>query len=377
MFKGINLTLMIGPGVPVPVPRLVLDALTEISVDHDDTGNSGFMLSFEVSKESPLQILYLLGGGGSIVPFMRTIIVITMKGKANVIMDGMITNHQLQPGNGRNSSLLTLTGVDHTTVMDRQDFSGMPFPAMPAEGRVALLIAKYSFLGLVPMVIPSVMIDVPIPTTRIPSQQGTDLAYIRDLAEEVGYVFYIEPGPEPGMNIAYWGPKIKVGIPQPALNMDMDIHKNVEDISFEFDNSKNSIPTVYYYDEVTKVPIPIPIPPITPLNPPLGAIAPIPTGLQPVSDDLSKFALPKALMRGLAQASDWAEAVKGTGSLDVVRYGHILKARQLVGVRGATMSYDGIYYVKSVRHQIKRGSYKQSFELTRNGLISTIPKVPV
>jgi hypothetical protein len=40
------------------------------------------------------------------------------------------------------------------------------------------------------------------------------------------------------------------------------------------------------------------------------------------------------------------------------------------------MAFDGLYYVKSVTHNIKRGEYKQSFELGRNGLISTLPKVP-
>jgi hypothetical protein len=39
------------------------------------------------------------------------------------------------------------------------------------------------------------------------------------------------------------------------------------------------------------------------------------------------------------------------------------------------MAFDGLYYVKSVTHNIKRGEYKQSFELSRNGLISTVPRV--
>jgi hypothetical protein len=80
-------------------------------------------------------------------------------------------------------------------------------------------------------------------------------------------------------------------------------------------------------------------------------------------------------MMGLGTASQWAEAVTGRGDLDVLRYGHILKARQLVGVRGAGTAFDGLYYVKSVTHKIKRGEYKQSFELSRNGLISTVPRV--
>jgi hypothetical protein len=72
-----------------------------------------------------------------------------------------------------------------------------------------------------------------------------------------------------------------------------------------------------------------------------------------------------------------ADAVSGSGSLDVLRYGHILKAGKLVGVRGAGPAFDGLYYVKKVKHNIKRGEYKQSFNLTRNGLISTVQKVPV
>jgi hypothetical protein len=55
----------------------------------------------------------------------------------------------------------------------------------------------------------------------------------------------------------------------------------------------------------------------------------------------------------------------------------VLRARQLVGVRGAGPAYDGLYYVKSVTHNIKHGEYKQSFSLTRNALISTVPAVPV
>lgn len=377
MLKGIHLTLMIGPVVPVPVPQVVLDALTDVTVTVKEDGSSGFQLSFQISNQSPLHTLFLLTGGG-IGPLFRVLITVTLKSTPTVIMDGVITNHEIKPAVAAGQSLLTITGEDLSVVMNQQDFSGLPFPAMPAEGRVALLVAKYSFLGVVPLVIPSVLIDIVIPTTRIPSQKGTDLSYIKHLAEEVGYVFYVEPGPLPGMSIAYWGPQIKVGVPQPALNINMDAHTNVESLSFNFDNTLNAIPTVYYYDELTKAIVWTPIPPVTPLNPPLGLLPPIPLPprFKPVSDELSKYSLPKAIMIGLAQAAKWTEAVSGQGELDVLRYGRILKARQLVGVRGTGLAYDGLYYVKSVKHQIKRGHYKQSFELSRNGLISTLPRVP-
>jgi hypothetical protein len=47
----------------------------------------------------------------------------------------------------------------------------------------------------------------------------------------------------------------------------------------------------------------------------------------------------------------------------------------LVGVRGAGFAYDGFYYVNSVTHTLSRGSYKQSFSLSRDGLISNTPVV--
>ena len=47
------------------------------------------------------------------------------------------------------------------------------------------------------------------------------------------------------------------------------------------------------------------------------------------------------------------------------------------GVRGAGDAFDGLYYVKSVTHNIRRGEYKQDFTLTRNGVLSTVSTVPV
>ena len=83
------------------------------------------------------------------------------------------------------------------------------------------------------------------------------------------------------------------------------------------------------------------------------------------------------ISRGLSEAKKSQDSVSGTGSLDVLRYGRVLKARGLVGVRGAGIAYDGLYYVQSVRSTLKRGEFKQSFTLTRNGLVSITPKVPV
>jgi hypothetical protein len=71
-----------------------------------------------------------------------------------------------------------------------------------------------------------------------------------------------------------------------------------------------------------------------------------------------------------------SDSVTGSGTLDVLRYGHVLRARMMVGVRGAGLTYDGLYYVNSVTHSLKRGEYKQSFDLSRDGLVSNTLSVP-
>jgi len=90
----------------------------------------------------------------------------------------------------------------------------------------------------------------------------------------------------------------------------------------------------------------------------------------------TKLRITQALAHALGISFASSDAISGSGSLNVLRYGHVLRSRMLVGVRGAGEAYDGLYYVNSVTHNIKRGEYKQSFNLSRDGLGSLTPKVP-
>jgi len=380
MLKGVYLTLLMGPIVARPVPQEVSDALLSAQVTTAAGQRSGFQLTFSLAKKSLLTTTLI--PAGFFDPMIRVILIATLNGIPNVIMDGLISQQQVAASNEPGKSTLTITGEDVSQAMDLIDFSGIPYPAMPAEARVALCIAKYAMFGIVPLVIPSILIDVPIPVKEIPKHQGTDLAYINLLADKVGYVFYVEPGPAPGMNIGYWGPEVKVGVPQPALNVNMDAYTNVESLNFTYDGLAKTLYILFIQDSISKAPIPIPIPDITPLNPPLGAKPPLPLHVKFLNNDTdesgqAKLSPIQAALIGLAKASKTSDVISGNGSLDVLRYGRLLKARSLVGVRGAGIAYDGLYYVKSVTHNIKHGEYKQSFSLSRNALIPTTPAVPV
>jgi hypothetical protein len=377
MASGIHLTLLMGPVIAIPAPRLVMDALESVEVTTAAGSTSGFQMSFTFNSKSELNTIFLLAAGQNTslgTPPLRVMLIVTLNATPNVLFDGVMTNVAVQAGRGSSPGQVTVTGDDLTKVMDLFDFSGLPYPAMPVEARVALICAKYAMFGIIPMVIPVLFPEVPIPVDYIPAHKGTDLDYLQQLAEDVGYVFYLEPGPVPGTNVAYFGPEIKVGVPQPALNIDMDAHTNVESLSFNFDATKGVLPVVYIQNRLTRAPIPIPIPNLNPLQPPLGLL-PTPIAKLKLLKDTAKLNPMQAISRGLATAACSQDAVTANGSLDVLRYGRPLKARQLVGVRGAGVAYDGLYYVQKVTSTLKRGEFKQSFQLTRNGLVSVTPRV--
>src|SRR5437588_745456 len=181
MIKGINLTLKIGPAVPVAGSLEVLNALVSVEVNSNTEGPSGFQLTFSINKRSPLQTIFLLSGG-AVIPLIRVQIIITVRGTPQVLMDGVVTRHDIAPGKMPGQSILTITGEDLSRVMSYIDFDGTPFPCMPPVARVVLILAKYAMFGIVPMVIPSILIDVPIPVDRIPRQQGNDRDYVQQLA---------------------------------------------------------------------------------------------------------------------------------------------------------------------------------------------------
>jgi hypothetical protein len=375
MIKGIDLSVLFGPGIPVPAPRAVIDALQSVKVE-ENAGEvqSGFELVFALEKNSPLNTLFLLAGGAAL-PILRVALVVTMNGRASSLFNGVVTKADLAPGSGGAPAMLSIKGKDLTATMETFDFSGLPYPAMPPFARVALVLAKYAWLGVIPQVIPSVE-SAPLPTEKIPRHQDSDLAYIRALAAEAGYTFFLKPGPAPATSFAYWGPEIRIGEVQPALTVDSGFATNCEQLSFSFDKDAFEIPVVFIQNPQTKAPIPIPIPSAIPFQPPLGLLPPLPPKITRMKETarLNPF---EAVARGFARAAQRSDAVRGTGSIDVIRYGRILRARGLVGVRGAGMAFDGVHYIDSVTHELSRGSYTQNFTLKRSGLMPTSPSVAV
>ncbi len=375
--QGIHVSLLLGRSVPVPAPPLLAESLKSAEVTSSDDARTGFQLTFEVGRSGPADLLdYPALLNPLLQPFTRIILVVSLNALPAVLLDGIVTDQALTPGERPGSSTLTVTGSDITVMMGLEERS-VEHPAQDETIIATMIILSYAQYGLVPLVIPPLSFDPPIPIERIPAQQATDLDFLNAMAARFGYVFYIVAGPAPGMNTAYWGPPIRVGIPQRALTVNMGPESNVNSINFQYNALAPTIVEGQVQDRRSNAVIPV--------ETFLSTRLPLSTGpailvnqpnvrRQQFREGGVSVIQAFARAQGITDASV-DQVVTASGELDALRYGAVLTPRGLVGLRGVGYSYDGLYYVKSVTHSLARHDYKQRFTLTREGVGSTLPAV--
>ncbi|MCA8951971.1 MAG: hypothetical protein KDE27_20850 [Planctomycetes bacterium] len=364
----IRTILLIGDPVPLPASAAVIDAVQGIEVTSDAGGGDGFRLTLALAR-SPL-LDYELVQNGTFRPGKRVIIGVMLGIVPEVLIDGIVTQQQLQPSNEPGRATLTVMGSDVSVVLSYEERNAT-YPNQPDSIIFTQIIARYAQYGLVPA--PSPTADFPIELERTPRQQDTDLAFIHCMAERNGYKFYVEPVTF-GVNSAYFGPEVRAGVPQPALSVDLGAATNVSSLSFSHDALAPVGVSGSFVDPFLKQSWPIPALPSLKV-PPL-ALAPATPLRTRIARETAKQNAGTAAISMLAQSSNSPDAVTGNGTLDSKRYGHALRARGLVGVRGAGLSYDGLYYVQRVTHSLRAGEYTQSFSISREGHLPTLPVIP-
>ena len=360
-----TLSLLVGAQVPVTVPRGVSDALERVEIDSAIGERGTFRLTFRLDDPT-LPERFLLDSGD----LLRLVLVLDEGRGASVVMDGVMVVHTLSTG-VEGTPVLVVSGEDLTLLMDLVDV-GRSFPAMPPEARVQVLLAAYAAFGIVPLVIPPPLPSTPIPAERIPHQRGTDYAYIRSLADAVGFRFTFDPGPAPTTSLAYWGPEPRADRSRPALSIDFGRPTNIETLQLSFDANQRVLPEAFVLEPASKTVVPVPVPNIAVLAPPLGAVVP-PAHRHHRLRDTAKLTAAEAAGALLAKDARSAEAMTGHGTLNVARARVRLRAGAIVDVRGAARPFDGLFEVSRVRDTITPSSHSQTFELVRAGIGAAAP----
>ena len=362
---------------PRPAPDEVMEAFQSASVTPAEQGPIGFQLTFNVGRSGKADLPdYKLLEMPELRPFSRIILSVSFAVEEEVLVDGYVTDQQLNPGNEPGTSTLTLTGEDVSVLMDLEERS-QPYPNRKSYGQIVNeILDQESYGKLFPGDLRRIRPARETPPsenmgTEHQSVNSTDRAYILDLARRVGHIFYVTPGPRVGSNGVYWGAPERDPNPQKPLSVNMGPSTNVESIDFRFNAMAPN--RVTYREKPGKDQ--------TLDAPDAGRLS-----LAERQAELKRTVifnqtgrLEPDQLRNRAQAmvdQSLDNVVTATGELNAVRYGGLLRPRGLVMLRGAGHTNNGTYYVKSVSHSIRKGEYKQRFTLTREGTGSRERRVP-
>jgi hypothetical protein len=375
---GFHLLVLCGSQeAPTPLGPALTDLLSSVEITEVADGQSGFRLVFGGQRVGGgLGTEYAALADERLEPGRRVILVAATETPPAAIIDGLVTDVWLDPGRIPESARVVVSGADLSVAMDLEERI-TSYPEMEEAMIAAEVIARYARFAMVPKIVQPAAMELPTVVQRTPIQHGTDLDHLYAMADRFGYVFTVRPGPVAGTNVAYWGPPVRVGVPLPALSVGMGALGNVNGLSFAVEGRRAATVSGLIPDPAEPPPLPVDIQ--VPTLPRLARTTPYPGGpLQGVRllRDAEGFSLERATAQAQGRVNRAAAQVtQAQGELDVVRYGTVLRAGSLVGVRGGGASFDGVWAIDKVVHKLRRNEYRQSFSLSRDGTGATAPVV--
>jgi len=362
------------------LPASLTARLRSVDVTETDKERSVFTLTFDAGRSGSEGALDVAGLRASPVTVLsRVLLTVTFGVRPAVLMDGIITEFRLTPGDQPGAASLTITGEDVSFLLDREEVTA-EHPGLDAAGQASKILAPYQAQGIAAVVVPLRVVDRPLASECVPTQQKSDLAHLTELAERHDYVAYVIPGPAISTSTStfYWGPPVRTGPPQPALSVDLGPETTFTGLTFGTEALAPATVSGAVLDRHTGKVVQLDVSrserPQLSAQPLWQAHAP---GIRRRLLRDARCDPVAARVRAQADMDRSIDAVSAEGTVDGARYGHVLRPRGLVGVRGAGWSHDGFWYVQKVQHALQRGSYQQTVRLVREGHGSTVPVVPL
>jgi uncharacterized protein len=199
------------------------------------------------------------------------------------------------------------------------------------------------------------------------AQRATDHAFLRELARRKGYEFFVQGG------TGLFRPPPLDGTPQKLIAVNFGEETNCTQFRVEADGTAPTVATAMFIDPMT------------------GAVEDSRkerSDLRPLGTDTldamrGAVGVPQTVhvckrlgcvnkaaaddyTLGLLRRSGWW--VTASGRLNGLRYGRVLRSRKLVTIKGGGPTYNGMYYVRRVKHELTMRTYEMDFEAVRNAV---------
>jgi phage protein D len=277
------------------------------------------------------------------------------------LINGYITHVKPMFGSEITKCMLEVWGMDGSVLMDRQE-KLKDWPNQKDSDIAAAIFSQYGFTPKIENT--TVIHDEAISTTI---QRETDMQFLRRLARRNGFECYVE-----GKQGIFRSPQLQ-GSPQPVLAVHFGKKTNVQEFSLDVDALAPAQVQMAQVDRTTKEILTVTTKTtqqqILGKTEAQGFLGP---GLKPGKEVVGRvittgMAEMTALCQGLYDQDQWF--VTGEGQILGRDYGHVLRARQTVTIKGIGETYSGVYYVTHVTHSISAKQYIQRFQVKRNALL--------
>lgn len=353
---------MVGVSITVNnVPDPELTAMARIEVRETCGEPIRYQLNFAVDIEAG--DLPLLTDSRFAAETILGVFVVTPDG-TRCLVNGPVHAHNVNVKHGGSGSSLVVSGADKTILLARED------KAVQWQDTTDSAVVR-SILGSSGFSENSFQPEAGSesgsrysPNKHTLLQRSDDLSFIRKLARRNGYLFWLDYDDDAKEKFYFKKPSLENVSPyEVVINLD---DANVDECHFSWDTQRPDSVNAAQLDlnVLSAIDGAATESGLVPLGSnTLAAIrgAPFTTHLAAVVDDAAAL---RGRAQGLLSESGWF--VTGVCATSMHRLKGVIRAHQVVNLRGAGSRYSGHYLVSSAKHFIDASAHLMEFTLVRN-----------
>jgi phage protein D len=276
------------------------------------------------------------------------------------IHTGYITQVMPYFGGGSSQCYLDIKGMDGSVLMNTEE----KLKDWPNKKDSDIASEIFNSYGFTPEVEDTEVVHEEAVSTII--QRETDVKFLKRLARRNGFECFVHN------ETGYFRPPKLDGAPQKVLAVQFGKESNVSYFNIAVDALGPSNVEMHQLDLLTKENQDVTVDSIKQKL--LGSkeapdlyssdVTPAKVFVKH-SKAISQPAI-QTLCQGLYDKAEWF--VNGDGEINSSYYEEVLRARELVTIKGVGEAYSGTYYVTKVKHSFSENGYTQHFNVVRNAL---------
>lgn len=278
---------------------------------------------------------------------------------AEPLIDAYVVDVRASLSEEPGRSLVEVVAMDGTVLLSLEE----KVRPWPDQADSAIASAIFAELGFSPVVEDTSVVRSADDTTTL--QRGTDIQFLRRLAERNGYEIFVEVASS-GQTEGHFHPPRVEEEPQAILNVNLASATNVATFNARYDmlGATTAKATGLEVESASDQPADVQGGELKSLGSESTVLADRPRKVLLAGSGLVRSGELETLARSVVDRSSFAVTAEGVVSTTVL--GRALKAKRPVLVRGAGRDFSGTYYLERVLHVFSGDGHEQRVTMRRN-----------